>query len=112
MAKKTQEKSTAKQAEKNKPISIGKTELLEIISDKVPVYSKSQVKEIFDVIVETIKEEATSGKEIRLVGFATFATKNRAARSGYNPQTGKAINIPARKVVACKLSSKWATIDK
>ena len=45
-----------------------------------------------------------SGK-VQIIGFGTFATKTREARTGRNPKTGKAINIPASKTVAFKASS-------
>ncbi|MDD4153662.1 MAG: HU family DNA-binding protein, partial [bacterium] len=45
------------------------------------------------VIKDTMKEE-----KITLVGFGTFGVKERAARTGINPQTGEKINIAASKV--------------
>lgn len=44
-----------------------------------------------------------SGK-VQIIGFGTFATKTREARTGRNPKTGN-INIPASKTVAFKASS-------
>ena len=43
--------------------------------------------------------------KVQIIGFGTFATKTREARTGRNPKTGKAINIPASKTVAFKASS-------
>ena len=40
--------------------------------------------------------------KVILVGFGTFSVTKRAARKGRNPQTGKEINIPAKKVVKFK----------
>ena len=45
-----------------------------------------------------------SGK-VQIIGFGTFATKTREARTGRNPKTGNTINIPASKTVAFKASS-------
>jgi DNA-binding protein HU-beta len=42
---------------------------------------------------------------IQLIGFASFSVVKRAARKGRNPQTGKEINIPAKKVVKFKAGS-------
>jgi DNA-binding protein HU-beta len=36
--------------------------------------------------------------EVRLAGFGTFTSAKRAARNGVNPQTGRKIRIPARRV--------------
>jgi DNA-binding protein HU-beta len=43
-----------------------------------------------------------------LVGFGTFSVVKRKAREGRNPQTGKAIKIPAKKVVKFKAGKKLA----
>jgi DNA-binding protein HU-beta len=48
------------------------------------------------------------GDKVTLVGFGTFSVSKRAARSGRNPQTGKAIKIAARKVARFKAGSKLA----
>ena len=37
-----------------------------------------------------------------LVGFGTFSVRDRAARTGRNPQTGEEIQISAAKVPAFK----------
>ena len=37
-------------------------------------------------------------REVQLVGFGTFETSKRAARTGKNPQTGAALKIPAATV--------------
>ena len=42
-------------------------------------------------------EELKKGEKIQLVGFGTFEVSERAAREGRNPQTGKAMPIPASK---------------
>jgi DNA-binding protein HU-beta len=42
------------------------------------------------------------GDQVALVGFGTFAVRERAARSGRNPQTGATIEIAAGKVPAFK----------
>lgn len=42
------------------------------------------------------------GDSVQLVGFGTFSVSERAARIGRNPQTGKAIEIAAKKVAKFK----------
>ena len=53
------------------------------------------------------KELKKSGK-LALVGFGTFSVVKRKAREGRNPQTGKAIKIPAKKVVKFKAGKTLA----
>ena len=55
----------------------------------------------FQYYVGQVKE---SGK-VQIIGFGTFASKTREARTGRNPKTGNTINIPASKTVAFKASS-------
>ena len=47
--------------------------------------------------------------KVILVGFGTFSVTKRAARKGRNPQTGKEINIPAKKVVKFKAGAELSS---
>lgn len=64
--------------------------------------SQSKAMEVLNAIfdgdpgVGIIASELNSGKKVTIPGFGTFATKERAARTGTNPSTGKKIPIPAR----------------
>lgn len=53
---------------------------------------------IFDADPNTgiIATELDAGRKVTIPGFGTFATRHRAARTGRNPSTGAAIEIPAR----------------
>jgi DNA-binding protein HU-beta len=53
-----------------------------------------------------------AGEKVTLIGFGTFSVSKRAAREGRNPQTGKAMKIPAKKVVKFKPGSKLAEAAK
>jgi len=52
------------------------------------------VKAFLDAIMKALKK----GDKVTLIGFGTFSTVKRSARTGRNPQTGKAIKIKAKKV--------------
>ncbi len=60
--------------------------------------SKRDARAAVEAMVSTIKAAMKSGDKVSLVGFGTFSAPTRAARSGRNPQTGEAIQIPARKI--------------
>ena len=52
----------------------------------------------FDAMIDTITDSLQKSEPVVLVGFGTFGTKDRAARTGRNPQTGATIEIKAAKV--------------
>ncbi len=57
----------------------------------------STSRKALQAIIDTISEALAKGDRVQLVGFGTFKVTERAAREGRNPQTGKAIQIPATK---------------
>lgn len=62
--------------------------------------TKKQAAEAVDAMISSIKGALKKGDRVSLVGFGTFSVKQRKARTGRNPQTGKAIKIKAKKVPA------------
>lgn len=56
------------------------------------------VNETLGKIVAALK----TGERVQLIGFGTFEVRERQARTGHNPTTGEAIEIPAAKVPAFK----------
>jgi DNA-binding protein HU-beta len=55
-----------------------------------------------DALIKTIETTLKAGDAITLVGFGTFAVKDRPERKGRNPQTGQEITIAAAKVPSFK----------
>ncbi|GEM_PF-1511694 len=55
-----------------------------------------------DSVFETIGEALVSGEEVRILGFGTFGTRNRPARTGRNPGTGEQVEIAASTAPAFK----------
>ena len=60
--------------------------------------SNSDARAAVEAVVSTIQAAMKNGDKVSLVGFGTFSAPTRSARPGRNPQTGEAIQIPARKV--------------
>ena len=60
--------------------------------------TKAASAKILNSIIANISQSLKKGGKIVLPGFGSLSVTKRAARKGRNPQTGKAINIPARKV--------------
>ncbi len=78
-----------------------KAELIDKVADKTKLTKKDSDK-VIDAIVKAITGSLAKGDKVTLVGFGSFEVRKRAARKGRNPQTGKEISIPARKVPAFK----------
>ena len=71
-----------------------KNELIDVVSDKAGL-SKADTKRALDALTESIQETLTNGDKVALVGFGTWSCSQRSARTGRNPATGEAIQIPA-----------------
>jgi len=60
--------------------------------------SKAEAQAAMDSFLDNIGGALKQGNKVTLVGFGTFLVSDRAARTGRNPQTGKPIKIPAKRV--------------
>ncbi|QNQ82359.1 HU family DNA-binding protein [Lactobacillus sp. PV037] len=78
-----------------------KAELVSEVAAKTDL-TKKDVAATVDAIFNSIQENLAKGEKVQLIGFGTFEVRDRAARKGRNPQTGKEIEIPASKVPAFK----------
>ena len=68
--------------------------------------SKKDANAAVDALGATIIEALSSGDSVGLIGFGTFETKNRPARTGRNPQTGEPLDIPAKTVPVFKAGKR------
>ncbi len=73
---------------------MNRTELLEIIASKSEV-SKASAGRMLDVLIDTIQTTVKKGDTVALIGFGTFKSAKRAARTGKNPRTGEKLKIAA-----------------
>lgn len=80
---------------------MNKSELVAMMSTKANL-TKKDSESALNALVEAITETMKKGEKVSLVGFGTFETRKRAARNGINPQTKKAIKIPATNAPAFK----------
>ena len=63
---------------------------------------KAAAGRALDAVVDSITDALKKDDSVSLVGFGTFSVKERAARTGRNPQTGEPINIAAAKIPSFK----------
>ncbi|WP_249976736.1 nucleoid-associated protein HU-beta [Vreelandella olivaria] len=80
---------------------MNKSELIEAIAASADI-PKAAATRALDAMVESVTDSLKKGESVALVGFGTFAIKERAARTGRNPQTGQPIQISAAKVPSFK----------
>ncbi|MCE8012610.1 HU family DNA-binding protein [Halomonas sp. MCCC 1A11036] len=80
---------------------MNKSELIEAIAASADI-PKAAASRALDAMVDTVTESLKKGDSVSLVGFGTFSVKERAARTGRNPQTGQPIQISAAKVPTFK----------
>lgn len=77
---------------------MNKTELIDAIAADCD-QSKVAVQRILDSLIANVTGAVAGGDTVQLVGFGTFASGSRAARTGRNPRTGEEIKIAAAKTV-------------
>lgn len=80
---------------------MNKVELINAVAKKTG-FSKKDADKAVNAVVGSIEEALKAGEKVQLIGFGTFEVKERAARTGRNPQTGAAVEIAASKVPAFK----------
>ena len=80
---------------------MNKAELIQAVAAKAELDKKTADKAVAAVI-GAITDALAAGEKVQLIGFGTFEVKERAARTGRNPQTGAAVEIAASKVPAFK----------
>ncbi len=83
---------------------VTKSELVSNIAKKANL-KKADAEKALEAFIEVVKDSLSKGKGVRLIGFGTFAVRNRKARKSRNPRTGQTINIPPTKVPAFKPSA-------
>lgn len=80
---------------------MNKSELIDSIAASADI-SKAAAGRALDAMTGSITDALKQGDQVTLIGFGTFQVKERAARTGRNPQTGAEIKIPASKVPGFK----------
>ncbi|MEJ2044219.1 MAG: DNA-binding protein HU-beta [Reinekea sp.] len=80
---------------------MNKSELIDAVAAAADL-SKAAAGRALDAMVDSVTEALKEGDQVVLVGFGTFSVKERAARTGRNPQTGEPIEISAAKVPSFK----------
>ena len=86
---------------------MNKSALIEAAAAKAQV-SKAEAAKVIDAALEAAVEAVKKGEGVQLVGYATIAVAEKAARKAKNPRTGAIVDVPAKKVVKIKAGAKFA----
>ena len=80
---------------------MNKAELVAAVSEKTG-NTKKDVDKVVSAVFESIMESLGAGEKVQIIGFGTFAARERKGRQGRNPATGEPIQIPAAKAPTFK----------
>lgn len=80
---------------------MNKAELINAMAEQTG-FSKKDSEAALNSFVNIVSNELAKKEKVQLIGFGTFETRNRAARTGRNPQTGKEMKIAEATVPAFK----------
>ena len=76
---------------------MNKSELIDHIAEQADI-SKAAATRSLDALIGAVTDTLKKSGSVTLVGFGTFSTSERAARTGRNPRTGESIDITSAKV--------------
>ena len=80
---------------------MNKSELIAAVA-KESKLTKTDSRKAVNAVFRNVIKTVARGERVELIGFGTFAKKNRKARDGRNPQTGEKMRIPAKKMPVFK----------
>jgi integration host factor subunit alpha len=83
--------------------TVTKADIIESVYEKVG-FSKKEAAEVVEMVFDTIKDTLERGEKIKISGFGNFIVRDKKSRVGRNPQTGKEIEISARRVLTFRPS--------
>lgn len=84
---------------------MSKTDLVTYIAEETGL-TKADSARALEAFVGGVTKGLKKEGKVTLTGFATFTAKKKAAKTGRNPRTGEAVQIPARVAVTVKAGSK------
>lgn len=85
---------------------MNKSDIIEFTANLEDVASKASAKRIIDAVIDHLVEGIATGSDVAISGLGTFHVVAREAREGRNPQTGEALQIPAKNVPKFRAGAK------
>ncbi len=90
---------------------MNKNDLINKVAEQTGL-KKKDAEQAVNSVFAAIEEALAAGEKVQVIGFGTFETRKRAARSGRNPQTGEIIEIPESVVPAFKPGNRLKELTK
>ncbi len=87
---------------------MNRKEFVALFAERGNFETKAEAERKLTAFLGTVEEALLSGDSVNFIGWGKWEVKEKAARIGRNPQTGKEIKIPAKKVVSFKVGKKLA----
>lgn len=75
-----------------------RSELLQALASESPDLRPEEIEQVVDIFFDEIATRLAEGGRVELRGFGTFSTRQRDARTGRNPRTGGAVEVPPKRV--------------
>jgi len=85
---------------------MNKRELVEAVCEQLQT-TKTAAEETVNVVLKAIQEGVKDQGQVSVAGFGTWSLRQRAARTGRNPQTGEPMQISASTSVGFKPAKAW-----
>jgi integration host factor subunit beta len=77
---------------------VTKSELIDLISGKMPDLSKKDVAIAVNTVFDSMTEALVKQDRIEIRGFGSFRVKHRKSRDGRNPKTGEPVKVPNKRI--------------
>lgn len=81
-------------------------DLIEEVVEYYPRFSRHDAEVIVKAVFESMTEALTRGERIEIRGFGSFVVKQRQARDGRNPKTGRVVPVAAKRVPFFKVGKE------
>jgi DNA-binding protein HU-beta len=85
---------------------MNKNELINKVAEKTGT-SKKETESVINEALDQVMHTLAEGEKVQFVGFGTFEVRQRASRTGRNPQTGETITIPSTSVPGFRAGNKF-----
>lgn len=75
-----------------------RSELVQAVARDNPELRADEAEQLVSIFFEEISTRLAEGGRVELRGFGAFSTREHQARTGRNPRTGEAVEVPAKRV--------------